>query len=145
MSFTYDLALTSNIHKVRLLLGDTDIDDIGMQDEEITFFLAEESTIYQAAAAAAVAWARRLQAGIFDDQKVGETRIRTKRVSELLSLAEDLRRRGRTNQLPSALITVADKEAILQDNGLLRGSIERGMHDWLDGGEQRLTEVQGDP
>lgn len=93
-----------NIDKVRLLIGETDItDDVSnIEDEEIGFFLDEEANIYMASSMAALAVARKLQSGGLEDLKVGETRLRTKRVAELEALANRLRDRGSAYKLPSA-------------------------------------------
>lgn len=58
MTYTYDLA--TDIGKVRLLIGDTDVEDTGsppqsncvFADEEIQVFLDDEVTAYRAAATA---------------------------------------------------------------------------------------------
>lgn len=144
MSATYALPLSTNIHRVRLLIGDTDTSNANIEDEEIAFFLEEEANIYMAGAAAAVSIARKLQAGLFEDRKVGETRLRTKRVTELLALAEDLRNRGRNYQLPSAMIYDSDKQEILDNDSLLPGSIEKGMHDYPGATESSRPEEIAD-
>lgn len=52
MVWTYDDRLPSTRDKLRLLIGDTDVNDQQMQDAGVDYLLAEESSIYAAAAAA---------------------------------------------------------------------------------------------
>lgn len=40
MSFTYDLSLSSNVHKIRNLIDDTDESSYQLEDEEITSLLS---------------------------------------------------------------------------------------------------------
>jgi hypothetical protein len=122
-----------DIDKVRLLIGETDItDDVSnIEDEEIDFFISEEANVYMAASMAALAVARKLQSGGLEDLKVGETRIRTKRVSELTALADRLRDRGSAYKLPSAGgVYVADKEAYEKDTTLIQPQFKTEMHDF---------------
>ncbi len=133
MSFSYLLAegLPNERDKVRLLVGDTDVDNFLMHDEELDFYLSEEPNKYWAAAATANGMIMRLQGGFFEDQKVGETRLRTKRINELKILIDQWRARGATHQLPSAGgIFVADEEASDQNEALLHNDFSRGMDDY---------------
>ena len=60
MTWTYNLALTADKDKVRLLVEDTDTDDQLAQDEEINFLLIEAGgSIYRAAAAICLSAKRR--------------------------------------------------------------------------------------
>ena len=52
MSFVYDVALTRDTDKVRLLIGDTDKDDFDLHDEEISYFLTENGDSVKGAAIA---------------------------------------------------------------------------------------------
>ncbi len=123
-----------DIDKVRLLIGETDATSTtttNIQDEEIQFFVDEETNVYMAASMAALAIARKVQAGGLEDLKVGETRLRTKRVGELEALANRLRDRGSAYKLPSAGgVYVADRTAQDANTDLLKSSIRRDMHDY---------------
>jgi hypothetical protein len=56
MAFTYDVSLLTQsgaigaLMQVRLLIGDTQSNDVKLQDEEITFLITTRPTIYGAAA-----------------------------------------------------------------------------------------------
>ena len=52
MAVTYSTALATDVHRVRFLMRDTDTSNAALQDEEITWILAEEPNIYFAAARA---------------------------------------------------------------------------------------------
>lgn len=132
MSFSYNVeaGLPTDLDKVRRLIGDVTEENHLFHDEELLFFIGQEPNIYWAAASAALSKARELQQGGLEDEKVGETRIRYKRVDELLKLAQDLRSQRSTHMLPSALIYSADRDAILNNTGLLKGAVEVGMHDY---------------
>lgn len=133
MTFSYLLAegIPGERDQVRLLIGDTDEDTHDLEDEEIDFFLSQEPNIYFAGAAAAEAIARKLQAGYFEDQKVGETRLRTKRVNELKILSDQLRNRGAAHKLPSSGgIFVSETEQMLNNDNIIRGDFFKGMHDF---------------
>ncbi len=133
MSFSYLLAegLPNERDKVRLLVSDTDPDTFLMHDEEIDFFISEEPNKYWAAAATANGMVMRLEGGFFEDQKVGETRLRTKRINELKILIDQWRARGAAHMLPSAGgIFVADQEASDKDSTLLHNDFFRGKHDY---------------
>lgn len=133
MSFSYLLAegLPNERDKVRLLVGDTDKENFLMHDEEVDFFISEEPNKYWAAAATANGMIMRLEGGFFEDQKVGETRLRTKRINELKILIDQWRARGAAHMLPSAGgIFRDDAEAMDSDTNILKGDFERGKHDY---------------
>lgn len=127
-----------DIDRVRLLIGETDVtsEDIpststNIHDEEIQFFVDEESNVYMAASMAAMAIARKLQSGGLEDLKVGETRLRTKNVAQLEALANRLRDRGSAYVLPSAGgVYVADRKAFEANTTLEKGEFKVGIHDY---------------
>ena len=133
MSFSYLLSegLPNERDKVRLLVSDTDSENFLMEDEEIDFFISEEPNKYFAAASTANTMIMRLEGAFFEDQKVGETRLRTKRINELKLLIDQWRARGATHQLPSAGgIFESDKEAMDDNTNILKSDFERGMSDY---------------
>ncbi len=115
---------------VRFLTGDVASARELTTDEAIFACLATEPNVYWAAARVLLGIVQDVLAGGVEDQKVGETRLRIKRVSELREIANDLRTRGSTHMLPSAGgIKLADREAIEEDDTVLQAAITRGMHD----------------
>lgn len=133
MTFSYKLkeGLPDERDQVRLLVSDVDATNFLMHDEEIDFFLSQEPNIYWTAAAVANSMIVRLDAAFFEDQKVGETRLRSKRINELKLLIDQWRARGSAHQLPSAGgIFVSDQQASDQNEGLLHNDFFRGMDDY---------------
>jgi len=89
MTVTYDI--TTNVGKVRLVIGDTDITANIFTDEELTYFLTEHSSnINLAAADALEAWAAKYTAGP-DSEKIGDYAYTQKAVDKMLALAAKLR------------------------------------------------------
>jgi hypothetical protein len=129
MSFSYDLS--SDLGRIRLFLGDTDDEDYFLEDEEITVFLEEEPNKYWAAASAAEAIIMKLRGSFVDDEKVGETRVRSKRINELKILADRLRARGGTHMLPSAGgIFQNEVDIALANKNIRKGDFFKGMNDY---------------
>ena len=88
MTVTYDI--TTNVGKVRLKISDTDTTDSVFTDEELTYFLTENSnSINLAAADALEAWAAKYVANA-DGEKIGDYSYTQKAVANLLKLASDL-------------------------------------------------------
>jgi hypothetical protein len=133
MSFSYKLAegLPDERDQVRLLVSDTDSENFLMDDEEIDFFLSQEPNIYWSAATVANTMIIRLGAGFLEDQKVGETRIRAKRINELKLLIDQWRARGAAHQLPSAGgIFLNEQQAMDLNSNILKSDFFRGMSDY---------------
>jgi len=133
MSFSYLLneGLPDDRDKVRFYIGDTIEEDHEIEDEEIDMVLSEEENLYWTAASVVNALIAKLQSAYWEDQKVGETRLRAKRISELKILADQLRARGGSHQEPSAGgIYKSDKESMLSNTNILQGDFSRGMHDY---------------
>lgn len=133
MSFSYlaDEGLPNDRDRIRLYIGDSNEATHKLEDEEIDVFLEEEPNRWWAAAAAAEALYMRLEAGYFEDQKVGETRLRAKRVDELKKLVDRLRARGATHQLPSAGGIFQDEtDTMLANENIRKGDFSQGMNDY---------------
>ena len=133
MSFSYQLAegLPGERDQVRFMVGDTTEDGHDLEDEEVDFILSQEPNIYWAAATAANAIITKLQGAYWEDQKVGETRLRARRISELKILADQLRARGGTHQEPSVGGVYRDeRRQLLLNTNILRNDFFRGMHDY---------------
>jgi len=81
----------TDVEKVRLTIGDTDPANYVFTDEEITYFLTENSnSIALAAADALEAWAAKYAANT-DSEKIGDYSYTQKIVDKMLKLAENLR------------------------------------------------------
>ncbi len=88
MAHTYDLA--TDIGKVRLLIGDTDITpttDAQFSDEEIQVFLTLGGSVLMGAAKALEAWAGSLSGDLLSE-KIGDYSYTKKTVVDKLALAD---------------------------------------------------------
>jgi len=86
---SYDL--TTNIGKVRLVIGDTDITNEAFTDAEITYFLTENSNnISLAAADALEAWMAKYATSP-DSEKIGDYAYTQKIVDKMNKLRNELR------------------------------------------------------
>jgi len=89
MTVTYDI--TTNVGKVRLKISDTDTTDSVFTDEELTYFLTENSnSINLAAADALEAWAAKYVANA-DGEKIGDYSYTQKASDKMTKLALHLR------------------------------------------------------
>ena len=91
-TWTYDL--TTNVGKIRLIIGDTDIDptsDAVFTDEELTYFLTVNSNNLNLAAADALeAWMAKY-ATAPDSEKIGDYAYTQKIVDKMNKLRNELR------------------------------------------------------
>lgn len=133
MTWSYDTALTAAKDKVRFLVGDTDTADQQLQNEEITFVLAEEGTtnVYGAAAAAARGIAAKYAR--LSQKSVGDLSISyQQRQDHYDRLAERLERKLAERAVPYFGATKkADKTTVagVSDNVVSTPDFKRGMHD----------------
>lgn len=89
MTTTYDI--TTDVGKVRLMIGDKDILNAIFTDEEIEVFLTIQSNnLNRAAADALEAWAATYGANA-DSEKIGDYAYTQKIIDKMLKLAERLR------------------------------------------------------
>ncbi len=92
MTATYDI--TTNVGKVRLVTGDKDLTDVIFTDEEITFFLSENSSsINMASAMLLEAWAAEYGVSA-DSEKIGDYAYTQKIVDKMLNMAKNLREKA---------------------------------------------------
>ena len=92
MTATYDI--TTNVGKVRLVTGDKDLTDAIFTDEEITFFLSENSSsINMASAMLLEAWAAEYGVSA-DSEKIGDYAYTQKIVDKMLNMAKNLREKA---------------------------------------------------
>lgn len=143
MSQTYEPTeiATDETYQVRFLVGDTNVESMVLQDEEIDWLLTTEANVYMAAAAAADRIATSMSAvgfvagtsGPITRKRVGQTDIsyangRTSK--EYATLSADLRRRGRSHQtIFAGGISDADKLARDLDIDRPANRIRTGMFD----------------
>jgi len=89
MTVTYNIA--NNIGKVRLKISDTVTTDYVFTDEEITYFLTENSNSINLAAADALdAWAAKYAANA-DSETIGDYKYTQKSVDKMTKLAQRFR------------------------------------------------------
>lgn len=72
---TYTDPSDSNKDQVRLLVGDTDMEDALMLDNEIEFFIANEASVYLAAAATAEAMAAKVAREVSNSLEQGSAQL----------------------------------------------------------------------
>lgn len=136
MPWTYNVALTDDKDKVRLLIGDVLSTDQQLSDEEIVAVIAMVGGSVNTAAIRccrilAARYARQA------DKWVGDLKIMaSQRSRAYLQLAEDLEEAGssltgtRTHQTPFAGgIRVSQKQALEADTDFPPTSFKKGMHD----------------
>ena len=91
MSLAYDV--TTNVGKVRLIIGDTDATDYVFSDAEINYFLTDNSNnIVLAAADALGAWIAKYTRAP-DSEKIGDYSYSQKIVAHMNKLMNELRER----------------------------------------------------
>jgi len=74
MAWSYDPNLPTKTDEVRLIIGDTDIDDQLLQDEEIEYFLEQsQDSVTQASIKAVMAIIAKLSRKV--DKSVGEAKL----------------------------------------------------------------------
>lgn len=132
MPFTYDVLNLANSDKdqVRLLIGDTDVADPLLQDEEINLYLTQEGSVYGAAIQCCRSLAARFsrQSSEF---KAGSVLISDKeRANGFTALADSLQRKfSITSARPFAGgISKADKASREEDGDRVKPSFTRTTH-----------------
>jgi hypothetical protein len=112
MTFTYDLALSSTKDKVRLLIGDTDSSEPYLQDEEIDFFLSQNSdAVERSALDACEAIIARLSRQV--DSSIESISVSaSQRVAQFTRLAQRLKKKiqNGNNQLGAVVSGVSISE-----------------------------------
>lgn len=132
MSWVYDVSLTTGKDQIRLLIGDIDISDQQLQDEEIAYFISTEANVYQAASRCAMALCARYRRKA-DSKQVGDLKLVYKSTADgYAKLSDELQSRGMTHQIPSAGgIKVGEQSAYENNTGLRHNAIKRGMNDYV--------------
>ena len=118
----------SSLDKVRFLIGDTNMADPQLSDEEILWLISSQGNIYNAAA---MACEQIVTLGRLVDKKVGDFEIRgASRARDLMSRARSLRLRGASSAVPySGGISRSDKQGREQDSDRVRPAFHIGQFD----------------
>jgi hypothetical protein len=130
MTWTYSSTdISTNLAKVRLLIGDTATADQQMTDEEINFFIDNEQTIYMAAYRCALAlsahYARRV------DKEMGDLKLlASQRQRHYIRLAEQLLKKN-VPGIPSAGgVWQSEKDTLTDNTDWVKPSFKLGMMDY---------------
>lgn len=136
MAFTY--LVSTDRGKVRLMVADTDSNNILLQDDEIDFFIDTEANIYFAAARAAGAIAAQFHR-LATDKKIGDlSRSYSSKAEDYKQLQADLNERGKAK--PSTGIvspkfggtSIATKDANNDNDDLVQSRFKRGQFNYPD-------------
>jgi len=132
MAQTYDPSLTTDLDKVRILIGDTVEGSMQLLDEEITGILGIQASLGRAASAACKAIASKYALQV--DTKNGKLSVSaSQRFKHYMELADDLSKRG-SDPFDGKNYVAAGMKA----GGL---SIQEGLNDDQD--VDRVSEVFG--
>lgn len=133
MSFTYaaGTVATNTTHQVRFLLQDTTNTTPRpalLADEEIAWTLTTEANVYMAAALCAELLATRFRGLV--SKTVGDLSLEYDKAADTWNaIADRLRARGSTHmKLTAGGILIADRDAIWEDDSLLRPSMFSTLH-----------------
>lgn len=117
MTATYTLDPTNvPVDAVRLMIGDTNISNASLQDEEIQYFINRyadgtptESQLIQASVDAIRAIIAKVETSL-EEEQAGQVRVRLfNRINNLLSLIESLEKRLSTFSVPKVFAGGIDK------------------------------------
>lgn len=130
MTWTYSsTSITTDLAKVRLLVGLTDTSDQLMTDEEIQFYIDTEANIYSAAAKCANALASQFARQV--DKEMGDLKLLASQKSRMfLKLSDVLTARGAMSGVPtSGGISIAERDALSSGADKIGPAVLRGIHD----------------
>ena len=131
MSWTYSGdPSASTIDAVRFLVGDTDTGDQLVQNEEVSFALANEGSTNMAAATICRAIAARFSRQA--DKTVGKLQISlSQKAKSYLEMANKLELKSSTLAMPyCGGLSIKEKENNIQDTSLPQPSFRRGLMDY---------------
>lgn len=109
------------VDQIRLLVGDTDVTDPLLQDEEIEFFLLQDDNVYKAAAIAARTIAGKLARAITETKFDDVSQKTTPPSDHYLKLADALESQAKTVSSRVSLgigaggISVSEMETVRED------------------------------
>lgn len=144
MAATYDTALTAAKDQVRLLIGDTDVSDALLQDEEIAFLLTQSASNVNAAAVRACEAVAAKFARLADTQ-VDDVRVSlSQRAKGYRELAAALRGQIATSvSLFAGGVSVNTKTSAEEDTDRVPPIFTRDMHVVSDDGAYPHDEDAG--
>ena len=136
MSWSYDATdldtstTSGRLNSVRLLIGDTDVTDQQVQNEEITFALTESNNnIYAAASWAARTIASKYSRRVNTQLDGALSADYSDLAEQYYKLAEDLEYRGKTNGATLGVaaggLTISDINAVRSNTNRVEGSFRR--------------------
>ena len=131
--FSYnDSDLSTDLNKVRRLIGDVSSTAGLFSDEEIEFYIAEEANIYGAASVACESLQAKFAGGV--SKTVGKLSIELQqRVAHYKDLAETYKAKSKMKggiQLFAGGLSISQKEAINSNTDRVDPSFFRDMHDF---------------
>lgn len=140
MNFTYSGNPSSSLHdQVRFLMGDTNIAEPKLADEEVNFLLSEWVDPYLAAAAGADQLAN-TAASWFTYMADGTSMSLSEAQAKYQTMAGWLRQQYRRRNRPGAVyaggVDRGDHEINAADDSVMHGSFALGMHDLPDNAGQ---------
>lgn len=134
MTWTFNETLSTDLDRLRFLIGDTDATDQQLQDEALTFLLTEEGGLYPAAAAACRSlvahYARRV-----DVSNAGASLAASQRVEHYTRLSLQYARRsaggpaGRIGTPVVGGVSASEVQAAREDSDLVQPSMRHDMHE----------------
>ena len=121
---------SGRLNSVRLLIGDTDVADQQVQNEEITFALTESNNnIYAAASWAARTIASKYSRRVNTQLDGALSADYSDLAQQYYKLAEDLEYRGKTNGATLGVaaggLTISDIQAVRSNTNRVEGSFRR--------------------
>jgi hypothetical protein len=131
MTFTFsNTSITTDLAKVRHLIGDTDSTDPLLTDEQITFELVEDSNIYLCAANCCDRICAQLARKI-DRNGTGFSATRSQKFQHYKDLAEILRSKSSTQcDVYWSNLSLDDADSIEQDSDFIQPSFKVGQNDY---------------
>lgn len=134
MTFTYSSTnLTTDLAKVRRLIGDTASATAEFTDEEINFYIDTESNIYGAASVACGSLAAKYASKV--NKTVGKLKIdASDKYKHFKELSESYKAKAKVKGAPTLYaggISVADKDSQKADSDRVEPAFYRDMGDYL--------------
>lgn len=135
MSFTYSSTdISTDLAKVRTLIWDTDSTDALLTDEQVNFFLAQDSNIYKAASNAAKAIAAKYAGNvdkIVDDMSLADSQ----KYKQYSDLASELLTKSKIHGgggIYAGGISISDKDSVEDDTDRVLPAFELGQFDYAE-------------
>lgn len=142
MAFTYTAGSTSDLNRVRLLVGDTDsaaAEQQRLEDDEITDLITMYGGYRAAAPAAADALSAKF-ARLATSKSMGQASLAWDRFKQLRQLAQDLRAQAARVAIPFAGGMSQDlRDTNRQDTDLIQPRFRTGMLDNPPSGDSSTT------